>query len=198
MDLGRIGRRLTELREAHGVSATALAEKIGISRGYLSRLENGHQIPSISVLDAVAVTFDVELEYFFATGPTGRVVVERNVDDAAGIIPKGATFAYEAICRQRRGKLIHPVMAIFAPRSMTSVANHDVEYFRYIIEGSLALHYSGHRYAIDAGDAIYYDATIAHRVECTSTVPCRALTFFAKLEPLSEPPFKHNVLEEQL
>jgi len=198
VDLGRIGTRLTQLREAHGVSATALAEKIGISRSYLSRLENGHQIPSISVLDAIADSFDVELEYFFATASGGRVVIDRNVGDAAGVIPKGATFAYEAICRQRGRKLIHPVMAIFAPRSWTSVANHDVEYFRYIIEGSFTLHYSGQSYAVDAGDAIYYDATIAHQVECTSAVPCRALTLFAKPTPLSEPRFGHAVLEEQL
>ncbi len=180
------------------MSATVLAEKIGISRGYLSRLENGRQIPSISVLDAVAESFDVELEYFFASGPTGRVVVDRNVGDAAGVIPKDATFAYEAICRQRNRKLIHPVMAIFAPHLRTSVASHNVEYFRYIIEGSLTLHYAGQSYAIDVGDTIYYDATIAHQVECTSDVPCKALTLFAKLAPLSEPQFEHTVLEEQL
>lgn len=198
MDLGRIGRRLTELREAHGVSATALAEKIGISRSYLSRLENGHQIPSISVLDAVAESFDVELEYFFTSGPRGRVVVDRNVGDAAGMIPKGATFAYEAICRQRGRKLIHPVMAIFAPHLRTSVASHNVEYFRYIIGGNLTLYYSGQSYAVGPGDAIYYDATIAHQIECTSDVPCRALTLFAKPAPLSEPRFEQAVLEEQL
>ena len=50
MDLIAMGSKLAELRRLHKVSASALAEAVGISRGYLSRVENGRQVPSLVIL----------------------------------------------------------------------------------------------------------------------------------------------------
>ena len=167
------------------MSGTELAEKVGISRGYLSRVENGRQVPSIVLLDQIGQLFAVELDYFFSSSSDGHVAVQRNAAGAAGDIPPRATFAYEALCRERSHKLAQPFMAVFRPHSRTRVAVHEAQYFRYVIEGRLALKYRGERFDLTPGDAIYYDASVPQEIECTSDTPCRVLTLYIKSPAIS-------------
>jgi len=55
--------RLKQLREVAGLSQTALAEKLGVSRGSISFYENGERIPDIVFLDKAAMFFGVPLDY---------------------------------------------------------------------------------------------------------------------------------------
>jgi transcriptional regulator with XRE-family HTH domain len=180
VDLKALGSRLAKLREQRGMSGSELAERMGISRGYLSRVENGRQVPSIVLLDAIAQIFGVQLDYFFSGTSEGHVVVQRKAAAAAGRIPAKATFAYEALCKARAHKLAQPFMAVFRPQTRTRVAVHEAEYFRYVIEGRLVLHYQGERHELSAGDAVYYDASSDHEIECLGETPCKAVTLYIK------------------
>jgi transcriptional regulator with XRE-family HTH domain len=175
-----IGAKLAKLRGSHGVSASALAEELGLSRGYLSRVENGRQVISIVILDRIAQRFGVDMEYFFSSAAGGNVVVQRGASGAAGEIHQGDTYTYTPLCAERRHRLTQPFMARFAPGTRTRVAAHDAEYFRYILDGEMALIVRGERYELRAGDSIYYDALETHEVECLGDQPCTALTIFAK------------------
>ena len=191
-------RSSLRLRESRGVSSSRLAEKIGISRGYLSRVENGRQVPSIVILDAIGQYFDVGLDYFFAVNSNGHVAVQHAIGDIPNTIPDGATFIYEALCQERGHKLARPFVAIFKPHSRTQVAVHEAEYFRFIMEGRLSLHYEGQVYPLGTGDAIYYDASVPHELQCTSGVQCKVLTIFAKPATFGAPTLKPAMLEGHL
>jgi transcriptional regulator with XRE-family HTH domain len=171
----------------HGVSGTALAGAVGISRGYLSRVENGRQVPSLVILDAIAQKFGIELGYFFNESSTGQIAISPAVDRTENEFPPATTFAYEALCTRRSQKLAQPFLAFFLPRTRTRVAAHNAEYFRYVVAGRLALHYEGERYDLASGDAIYYDAFSAHEIECVSQAPARVITLFIKPAALAVP-----------
>jgi transcriptional regulator with XRE-family HTH domain len=49
-----MANRLRQLRDQRGLSQRALAEKAGISREYLARLETGRQDPTLSTLEKIA------------------------------------------------------------------------------------------------------------------------------------------------
>ena len=180
MDLVAIGSKIAELRAMRGVSSEALAAAVGISRGYLSRVENGRQVPSLVILDAIAQQFGIEVGVFFDSSSTGHVAVHRGVDSTTNEFPPKATFTYEALCRERSHKLALPFLAFFKPGIRTRVAVHDAEYFRYVIVGSIALHYDGARYTLCAGDSVYYDASSAHEIECVGGTPAQVITLYVK------------------
>jgi quercetin dioxygenase-like cupin family protein len=69
---------------------------------------------------------------------------------------------------------------VFRPHTRTRVAVHDAEYFRYVLEGAIAFHYQGERHELSAGDAVYYDASAEHEIECLSDTPCKAITLYIK------------------
>jgi transcriptional regulator with XRE-family HTH domain len=57
----RLGRRLSELREKHGLSQTQLADMAGIGRAHLSQIENGAVAARIDTLYAIARVLDMTL-----------------------------------------------------------------------------------------------------------------------------------------
>lgn len=61
----RLGRRLSELREKHGLSQTQLADMAGVGRAHLSQIENGAVAARIDTLHALARGLDLKLEELF-------------------------------------------------------------------------------------------------------------------------------------
>src|SRR3954454_12788955 len=57
-----VGPRLRRLREQRGVTLSEVAERTGISKSTLSRLENGQRRPSLELLLPLAQTYRVPLD----------------------------------------------------------------------------------------------------------------------------------------
>ena len=60
-----IGERIREFRTAKRLSQKDMQERTGLLRGYLSRVENGHTIPSIQTLEKFAGALEVPLYQLF-------------------------------------------------------------------------------------------------------------------------------------
>ena len=61
-----VGETLRELRQKKGVSQEKLADAIDSHQVYISEIENGKKIPSLTVLYKVARYFDLSLSEFTA------------------------------------------------------------------------------------------------------------------------------------
>jgi len=61
MTARQMGRRLQALREARDLSRQQLAERAGISREYIRKLEAGRQDPTLGVLTRLAKALKVPL-----------------------------------------------------------------------------------------------------------------------------------------
>src|SRR5579864_2146649 len=60
-----VGKRLRELREARGMSQRDVQNLTGFMCSYVSRIENGHTMPSLPQLERWAKALDVELSNLF-------------------------------------------------------------------------------------------------------------------------------------
>lgn len=69
----KLGARLKEIRKARGLTQEALAEKVDLTPQYLSRLEAGHQSPSVETVARLAEALDLELCELFDFGHQGTV-----------------------------------------------------------------------------------------------------------------------------
>lgn len=63
-----IGDRLRELREQKNLSQGHIEKRTGLLRCYLSRVENGHTVPSLETLEKLARALDVPLYQLFYEG----------------------------------------------------------------------------------------------------------------------------------
>jgi len=63
-----IGTRLRQLREQKQLSQGDIEERTGLLRCYVSRVENGHTVPSLETLERFAGVLDVPLYQLFYSG----------------------------------------------------------------------------------------------------------------------------------
>lgn len=63
-----IGTRLRELREQKNLSQGDIQKRTGLLRCYISRVENGHTVPSVETLEKIAHGLEVPLYRLFYDG----------------------------------------------------------------------------------------------------------------------------------
>jgi transcriptional regulator with XRE-family HTH domain len=63
-----IGETIRNYRLQKGMSQGDIEKRTGLLRCYLSRVENGHTIPSLDTLAKIATSMDVPLAQFFNQG----------------------------------------------------------------------------------------------------------------------------------
>jgi|SRR6267142_5379877 len=63
-----VGERLRALREERKLSQGAIEKRTGLLRCYLSRVENGHTVPSIQTIEKLARALELPLYRLFYEG----------------------------------------------------------------------------------------------------------------------------------
>lgn len=63
-----LGESIRQMRQAKGLSQGEMQKRTGILRSYLSRVENGHTVPSFATLQRLAAAMEVALADFFPHG----------------------------------------------------------------------------------------------------------------------------------
>ncbi len=80
-----IGARLRQLREQKQMSQGDIEERTGLSRWYVSRVENGHTVPSLGTLERFARVLGVPLYQLFYSGEaapsTPSVTPQQTLED---------------------------------------------------------------------------------------------------------------------
>ncbi len=63
-----IGETIRNFRLQKGMSQGDIEKRTGLLRCYLSRVENGHTIPSLDTLHKIATAMEIPLAQFFTDG----------------------------------------------------------------------------------------------------------------------------------
>jgi transcriptional regulator with XRE-family HTH domain len=80
-----IGSRLRQLREQKHMSQGDIEDRIGLLRCYISRVENGHTVPSLETLERFAAVLNVPLYQLFYCGeeapPTPSLTPRKTLEE---------------------------------------------------------------------------------------------------------------------
>ena len=68
----KIGTTIRAFRLQKGLSQGDIEKKTGLLRCYLSRVENGHTVPSLDTLSKIAQALDLPIAQFFVDDTLGR------------------------------------------------------------------------------------------------------------------------------
>jgi transcriptional regulator with XRE-family HTH domain len=76
-----IGTTIRGYRLQKGMSQGDIEKKTGLLRCYLSRVENGHTVPSLETLQKIARALDLQLSEFFAEEVVGKEMSGLNLNE---------------------------------------------------------------------------------------------------------------------
>ena len=77
----KIGTTIRAHRLQKGLSQGDIEKKTGLLRCYLSRVENGHTVPSLDTLSKIALALDLPIAQFFAEDSLGAVNTQHLSDE---------------------------------------------------------------------------------------------------------------------
>lgn len=73
-----IGETIRNFRLQKGMSQGDIEKRTGLLRCYLSRVENGHTVPSLETLAKIAEALDIALSQFFAESSGDESTTAKN------------------------------------------------------------------------------------------------------------------------
>lgn len=108
-----IGDKLKELRESKKLSQGEIEKRTGLLRCYISRVENGHTVPSVNTLEKMARALEVPMYRLFTDDlhvkkpniPISKVETARNGERDAKLRPFAK--ALSRMNDKNRGLLLH-------------------------------------------------------------------------------------------
>ncbi|HUX46235.1 MAG TPA: helix-turn-helix transcriptional regulator [Terracidiphilus sp.] len=77
----KIGTTIRAYRLQKGLSQGDIEKKTGLLRCYLSRVENGHTVPSLDTLSKIASALDVPIAQFFTEEAGSRQLNTQRLSD---------------------------------------------------------------------------------------------------------------------
>jgi len=166
MDEKIISGNLKQLRTQRQLTLQDLAEKTGLTKGYLSKLERSKKAPPYSTLTKIAGALDVEVTTILSKDilPLEDVRICLSRGNKRPVIQETDKFAgydYEVLAEGKPGKNMEPFI-LHAPFEITRTYTHEGEEFIYVMDGQLEFCYGQDTYILNSGDTIYFDSIVPH------------------------------------
>jgi len=171
--LQQLGKRLRHLRHDRGLTLAQLGRQVGLSASYLSQIERGVTMPSLSNLTAIARTLNVEVAHFFENDiSTPRVVKSsqgKRIDATSDAV-------VELLSVVPSDKTIQPCLVTCQPgASQAQPPANGGEGFCFVLEGKLTVTVGEETFLLEAGDSIHFQALQPHSWQNDSDEECVAI-----------------------
>ena len=180
-----IGTKIRALRLKKKIGLVDLGKHTGLSPALLSKIERGRLFPTLPTLLRIALVFGVGLEYFFAGAREQPLVAITRKSERVELPERQgareAAYRFASLDYAATERRFNCYYAEFFPVAPEKLRPHDhagVE-FIYVIQGRLSVHIDGAERALEAGDAVYFDATISHAYRRSGGRLCSAVVVTA-------------------
>src|ERR1700677_4049398 len=115
-----IGATIRDFRLQRGMSQGDIEKRTGLLRCYLSRVENGHTVPSLETLQKIAAALDLPLSQFFAEDPVKEVPGMSLNEDDIRLLPQ--VQRYSAHLGESDRRLLLAMVRKFAATATLSIS----------------------------------------------------------------------------
>lgn len=172
----------------------ALAERAGVTKSYLSKVERGQSVPSIAVGAALARALDVHLDRLFTDSEQLGDDITVTLAGERQLLTPGQENGtrYEGIALQANGKSMTPFMlhpdhdADHAP-----FRDHPGEEFLFVHAGRAELLFPHRAIELAPGDSVYFKATTPHKIRSLSEDRASVLLLVCADQESSEGLYSH-------
>ncbi len=182
-----IAQRVREYRNQLGLTVEQLAERSGISKGMLSKIENAQASPSLGTLVKLAGAISVPLTSLFRGLEEEHDALLVRAGQGVEIVRKGTRVGhrYELLGEMRGpNKVVEPMLVTLNEHSeVFPLFQHPGIEFIYVLEGTVEYGYGSDRYTLGRGDALQFSGEIVHGPTDLVKLPIKFLSVIAYGSP---------------
>lgn len=180
-----IGAILRQKRLAQGLTIAAVAELAGLSRGMVSKIENGQVGVSLETLERLTVVLGLTLSQLFRDydspeGGAQHVRCGEGLEVVRRGTRKGHTYHMLAYHRGQPQNFEPFLISMDDESEAFPTFQHEGTQFLYMLQGVIEYRHGKQIYRLEQGDAFTFDAQVPHGPERLVDVPIRflAMTVF--------------------
>lgn len=154
------------MRHQRKMTLEQLSAAARLTKSFVSKIERGLTVPSISTAMRLAETFGMTVSQLLGEDhDADAVCLVRKNDRRSFMRPSSASgYDYEMIAGAKRFKRMEPyIMKPPLEFQDQRVFEHVGEEFMFVLSGRVEIMLSGRRIMLDAGDALYFDSHLPHR-----------------------------------
>ncbi len=165
--LSGIGKKIREHRLELGLTVSEVADRAGVSKGLISKVENGRTVPSLPVLISIVKGLQVNMDQFFngLHFDPPKLCIHMKADSYQKIEKEVESkgFDYHSIySKSMQSNSVEFVMLSVEPNSQREKVITDAWEFKYLISGKVDYVVGDETYVLEAGDSILFDARVPH------------------------------------
>jgi transcriptional regulator with XRE-family HTH domain len=166
-----IGKRIRQLRIERDMTQEVMAKRSGLTKGYLSKIENSPNSPPVSTLIKISKALGVGIDSIFSEegAETDFTVVRKSERQEVAGRASSFGYSYEPLALNYPNRHMDPyIMRVPAGTGKTKVFSHKGEEMLFALEGSQRIFIGDHTVEIQPGDCLYFNSAIPHNGEAIS------------------------------
>lgn len=175
-----LGAAIHDLRAEHKLTIADVAERAGISRGMLSKIENAQTATSLDTLEQVANALGVTLAHLFRNygAPHGDAQLVKS-GEGMEVVRRGTKrgHTYHLLSYgQGPKKSFEPFLITLNDASeVFPTFQHPGTEFIYMLEGKIEYRHGRETYLLEPGDSLTFSGDVPHGPDRLIELPIRFL-----------------------
>ena len=179
-----IGKRIKVFRTQKRITLEQLANQVGFTKGYLSKVEKSKKSPPVSTLGIIARALGVTISALLGEDAPRTSLCLVRKDERPLISRDGTAFgySYEAMAYKYPNKIMEPfILTLPVKPKKRTLYHHEGEEILFVIQGTMKFLHGSEEYVVNEGDCIYFDSSLPHWGE--STGPAEVKCFMVIYNP---------------
>lgn len=181
-NLVELAQRIRQRRLDRRMTIEQLASGTGLTRSWLSKVENFRVTPSLPALFKIAASLGTPLSELVEGLEDGQelCIVRKGEGKEFDRDPSPDNdIHYESLAHRRQSRAMEPFLLTIPPKGgRAQLLPHDGEEFLMVISGSPAFDYGNDKFVLGEGDCLYFNGSTPHRVYNPSNEVAKVLCVF--------------------
>lgn len=168
-----LGEKIKGLRLAAELTQEELADRAGLTRGFISQLENDQSSIQIDSLADILGALSVSLSEFFTDNSETQVIF--TAKDRILLDNKGAS-VFELLVPGSTNNIMDPILIELAPGEQ--LEEHESlpgEQFGFVLKGTVSLKLGNRTYSVNKGHCFYFESNCVHQLSNEKETAARLL-----------------------
>jgi transcriptional regulator with XRE-family HTH domain len=167
-NIPRIGVRLRHARALLGLSLREVAERVGVTESFVSKVENNRVRPSLATLHKMVTVLQTNIGVLFADSENDSEQImlirqgKRPVIRVLGAAQRQGIRLERLIPARSDNLLQANIHVVPSGEGTDELISHSGQEFGFVLEGDVDLIVAGERYELSQGDAFVFESALPH------------------------------------
>lgn len=164
----KIGARIRSLRQLSELTQEELAERAGLTKGFISQVERDLTSISLDSLIQILDALGEKISDFFGDIEKEKIVYR--MKDRVDLQKRNGVKGFSLLVPGSTNRLMEPVILTLGPRECTEKEQaHPGDELGYVLRGRVAIHFGKEAHRAKEGECFYFIADRDHFIKNTGS-----------------------------